>query len=118
MCLVMISLLTMGIACGNSVRGEPSPVQSKPTEPSKSEPTFSPKQMAYLEDARHVSQSIELGEAGRDATLLAIGKDWCRWRQSPDFGGLPERQFFDEIDIGARDGAGIRRAAESHLCPE
>ena len=113
----MISLLTMGTACGDVGRSEPSPVQSKPTEPSKSEPTFSPKQVAYLEDARRVSQSIELGEAGRDETLLAIGQDWCRWRHSPDFGEIPERQFFDEIDVGARDGADIRRAAESHLCP-
>jgi hypothetical protein len=114
----MVSLLTMGTACGDIGRSGPPPVQRKPTEPSKSEPTFSPKQVAYLKDARRVSQLIELGEAGRDETLLAIGQDWCRWRRSADFGEISERQFFDEIDVGVRDGADIRRAAESHLCPE
>ena len=110
-------LLATGGACGNSGRGEPSSsVGVKSAEPSESEATFSAPQVAYLIDARRTSSSMEIGEGGRDAMLVAIGKDWCRWRRSPDFGGIPERQFFDEISIGAADGAIIRRAAESHLC--
>lgn len=74
-------------------------------------------EVAYLEEARDWSGSVEGSDQGKDATLLAIGRDWCQWRNSASFGAISEEQFFGEILVDPSDGAGIRRAAEAHLCP-
>jgi hypothetical protein len=95
--------------CGENTDPKPSPP--------KSAASLSPEEALYLEEARRWSRSVEGSDRGKDATLLAIGEDWCRWRRSPDFGVVSESQFFDEILVEPRDGAGISRAAERHLCP-
>jgi hypothetical protein len=94
-------------ACGDEAGPEPSPQEE--ISPSA--------EAAYLKEARHWSGSVEGSDQGKDKTLLAIGRDWCRWRNSPSFGDISEDQFFDEILVDPSDGAGIRRAAEEHLCP-
>lgn len=79
--------------------------------------TSSPQVKAYLEAARPWSSSIEPSEsATRGRLLLAVGRDWCRWRRSAEFGSISDEQFFGELLIGARDGTGIKKAAERHLC--
>lgn len=75
------------------------------------------REAAFLQEARNWSGSVEGSGHGKDATLLAIGRDWCRWRSSASFGDISEAQFFDEIRVDPSDGTGISRAAESHLCP-
>jgi hypothetical protein len=81
-------------------------------------PEISPsREAAYLKAARDWSGSVEGSDRGKDATLLAIGRDWCRWRNSPGFDDISEAQFFEEILVDPSDGAGISRAAEAHLCP-
>ena len=94
-------------ACGDEAGPEPSP-QAEISPSSEA---------AYLKEARGWSGSVEGSDEGEDETLLAIGRDWCQWRNSPSFGDISEGQFFDEILVDPSDGAGIRRAAEAHLCP-
>lgn len=78
---------------------------------------FSSQESAYLKEAHRWASSIEEPDSlAAKESLLAIGQDWCRWRQSPDFGSMSADQFFGEVLIGARDGRGIRKAAEKHFC--
>ena len=78
----------------------------------------SPQDMAFLEEALPFGSAIEpRKDVGREDLLLAIGRDWCEWRQSPDYGTVSVEQFFGELLINAADGKGIQEAAELHLCP-
>lgn len=101
-------------ACGSGGQD----VAEDPVTPSPSaSAAFSSQESAYLKESRRWASSIEEPDslAGKES-LLAIGRDWCRWRQSPDFGSISADQFFGEVLIDARDGRGIREAAEKHLC--
>lgn len=80
--------------------------------------TLSAPEQAFLDDARPFASSVgdPDSDAGRDE-LIAIGHDWCTWRQSTGYGSVSDDEFFGELLIDPPDGEGLRKAAEKHLCP-
>lgn len=111
------SLLAVVVLVASGCGSTDDEVAADPASPSAG-PTLSTTDQAYLDDARPFAASVgdPDSDQGRDA-LLAIGHDWCAWRQSAGYGSISDDDFFGELLIDPPDGEGLRKAAEEHLCP-